>query len=191
MPLAGTAAAQPRGPPEQLVPVPPATLCSLPAGNRGGESGAVSPSRTRTSPRYRQQPDMPEPAPLGGDRKAAEKKRVEKVGAKGSAAGPPGGCVGKPFPVPERPPSPQVATEAQSVSPASPGGTVCPWSRDRRSCALHSPRISDTGMAMRLLSLLPDPPLLPPPPPPLHPAEICCWRRCTDRAFPSLISRIL
>ncbi|KFO53539.1 hypothetical protein N302_02397, partial [Corvus brachyrhynchos] len=32
---------------------------------------------------------MPEPAPLGGDRKAAEKKRVEKVGAKGSAAGPP------------------------------------------------------------------------------------------------------
>ncbi|XP_015506959.1 nucleolin-like [Parus major] len=32
---------------------------------------------------------MPEPAPLGGDRRAAEKKRVEKVGAKGSAAGPP------------------------------------------------------------------------------------------------------
>ncbi|RMC00828.1 hypothetical protein DUI87_22513 [Hirundo rustica rustica] len=32
---------------------------------------------------------MPEPTPLGGDRKAAEKKRVEKVGAKGSAAGPP------------------------------------------------------------------------------------------------------
>ncbi|XP_021145344.2 cilia- and flagella-associated protein 251 isoform X3 [Columba livia] len=32
---------------------------------------------------------MPEPAPLGADKKAAEKKRVEKVGAKGSAAGPP------------------------------------------------------------------------------------------------------
>lgn len=33
---------------------------------------------------------MPEPAPLGVDKKAAEKKRVEKVGAKGSATGPPG-----------------------------------------------------------------------------------------------------
>ncbi|KAK2541992.1 Cfap251 [Columba livia] len=32
---------------------------------------------------------MPEPAPLGADKKAMEKKRVEKVGAKGSAAGPP------------------------------------------------------------------------------------------------------
>nr|XP_021145344.1 neurofilament heavy polypeptide-like isoform X1 [Columba livia] len=32
---------------------------------------------------------MPEPAPLGADKKATEKKRVEKVGAKGSAAGPP------------------------------------------------------------------------------------------------------
>ncbi|PKU30107.1 junctional sarcoplasmic reticulum protein 1-like [Limosa lapponica baueri] len=32
---------------------------------------------------------MPEPAPLGGDKKAAEKKRVEKVGAKGSATSPP------------------------------------------------------------------------------------------------------
>ncbi|OPJ88789.1 hypothetical protein AV530_016320 [Patagioenas fasciata monilis] len=32
---------------------------------------------------------MPEPAPLGADKKAAEKKRVEKVGAKGGAAGPP------------------------------------------------------------------------------------------------------
>ncbi|XP_074933111.1 junctional sarcoplasmic reticulum protein 1 isoform X2 [Phalacrocorax aristotelis] len=32
---------------------------------------------------------MPEPAALGVDKKAAEKKRAEKVGAKGSAAGPP------------------------------------------------------------------------------------------------------
>lgn len=64
---------------------------------------------------------MPEPAPPGGDRKAAEKKRVEKVGAKGSAAGPPGGCVGKPFPAPEWPPRPQVATEAQSRVPGQPG----------------------------------------------------------------------
>ncbi|KFQ94359.1 hypothetical protein Y956_16367, partial [Nipponia nippon] len=32
---------------------------------------------------------MPEPAPLGVDKKAVEKKRVEKVGAKGSTAGPP------------------------------------------------------------------------------------------------------
>ncbi|KAK2542336.1 Cfap251 [Columba guinea] len=32
---------------------------------------------------------MPEPAPLGADKKATEKKRVEKVGAKGSAASPP------------------------------------------------------------------------------------------------------
>ncbi|XP_065508640.1 trichohyalin-like isoform X2 [Caloenas nicobarica] len=32
---------------------------------------------------------MPEPALLGADKKAAEKKRVEKVGVKGSAAGPP------------------------------------------------------------------------------------------------------
>ncbi|KAM7081026.1 junctional sarcoplasmic reticulum protein 1 isoform 1-T1 [Ciconia maguari] len=32
---------------------------------------------------------MPEPAPLGVDKKVAEKKRAEKVGAKGSAAGPP------------------------------------------------------------------------------------------------------
>ncbi|XP_030918055.1 acidic leucine-rich nuclear phosphoprotein 32 family member B-like [Geospiza fortis] len=53
---------------------------------------------------------MPEPAPLGGDRKAAEKKRVEKVGAKGSAAGPP---VPRSLPVPSKaePPSLDPAEE--------------------------------------------------------------------------------
>lgn len=46
---------------------------------------------------------MPEPAPLGVDKKAVEKKRVEKVGAKGGTAGPPGRCAGKPFPAPKWP----------------------------------------------------------------------------------------
>ncbi|KFV08776.1 hypothetical protein N340_08950, partial [Tauraco erythrolophus] len=50
---------------------------------------------------------MPEPAPLGVDKKAAE-KRVEKVGAKGSAAGPP---VPKSLPV-------QRKVEPPSLDPA-------------------------------------------------------------------------
>lgn len=55
---------------------------------------------------------MPEPALLSVDKKAAEKKRAEKVGAKGSTAGLPGRCAGKPFSAPKRPAWPQVATEA-------------------------------------------------------------------------------
>ncbi|KAM6369231.1 junctional sarcoplasmic reticulum protein 1 isoform 2-T2 [Pluvialis apricaria] len=51
---------------------------------------------------------MPEPALLGVDKKAAEKKRVEKVGAKGSAAGPP---VPKSLPV-------QRKVEPPSLDPA-------------------------------------------------------------------------
>ncbi|KGL93279.1 hypothetical protein N301_01432, partial [Charadrius vociferus] len=51
---------------------------------------------------------MPEPAPLGVDKKAAEKKRVEKVGAKGSATGPP---VPKSLPV-------QRKVEPPSLDPA-------------------------------------------------------------------------
>ncbi|KFZ65676.1 hypothetical protein N321_07895, partial [Antrostomus carolinensis] len=51
---------------------------------------------------------MPEPAPLGVDKKVAEKKRVEKVGAKGSAAGPP---VPKSLPV-------QRKVEPPSLDPA-------------------------------------------------------------------------
>ncbi|KFQ06600.1 hypothetical protein N330_06422, partial [Leptosomus discolor] len=51
---------------------------------------------------------MPEPAPLGVDKKAAEKKRVEKVGAKGSATGPP---VPKSLPV-------QSKVEPPSLDPA-------------------------------------------------------------------------
>ncbi|KFV67782.1 hypothetical protein N307_05732, partial [Dryobates pubescens] len=51
---------------------------------------------------------MPEPAPLGGDKRAAEKKRVEKVAAKGSTAGPP---VPKSLPV-------QRKVEPPSLDPA-------------------------------------------------------------------------
>ncbi|XP_075031631.1 junctional sarcoplasmic reticulum protein 1 isoform X2 [Calonectris borealis] len=51
---------------------------------------------------------MPEPALLGVDKKAAEKKRLEKVGAKGSAAGPP---VPKSLPV-------QRKVEPPSLDPA-------------------------------------------------------------------------
>ncbi|XP_050766577.1 uncharacterized protein LOC127025572 [Gymnogyps californianus] len=51
---------------------------------------------------------MPEPAPLGVDKKAAEKKRAEKVGAKGSATGPP---VPKSLPV-------QRKVEPPSLDPA-------------------------------------------------------------------------
>lgn len=55
---------------------------------------------------------MPEPAPLGVDKKVAEKKRAEKVGAKGSATAPPGRCAEKPFSAPKWPAWSQVVTEA-------------------------------------------------------------------------------
>ncbi|XP_042650276.1 nucleolin-like isoform X2 [Tyto alba] len=51
---------------------------------------------------------MPEPAPLGVDKKAAEKKRVEKVGVKGGTTGPP---VPKSLPV-------QRKVEPPSLDPA-------------------------------------------------------------------------
>jgi len=54
---------------------------------------------------------MPEPAPLGVDKKAVEKKRVEKVGAKGSTTVPPGRRAGKPFSAPNWPAWPQEATD--------------------------------------------------------------------------------
>ncbi|XP_074020114.1 junctional sarcoplasmic reticulum protein 1 [Numenius arquata] len=80
-----------------------------------GESGrahGLEEARTRLGV-SEQDPDepelsMPEPAPLGGDKKAAEKKRVEKVGAKGSTSSPP---VPKSLPV-------QRKVEPPSLDPA-------------------------------------------------------------------------